>query len=208
MVQHGNRFARGEKEPTASEADHRVPHEPDRGRRDVELNETLPSRKAIQRGRFLQFVRNRLQRLVERKRHVPCLAREYREYGRELEAEETAVKQRDEGRDDDGEIAEHRYGLQDVEQWDEDSLGAFTARREVAVDEREERRPHQRYEHAQRRSCGVVGKIPRIEIDVRYDFCRKRYERARAYFRDNCEQRQYPERDGYVGQTERQGTRG
>jgi len=205
VVEDADRLARGEEEPAAAEAHHRVPDKANRSGRDLELHEALPGREAVGGRRFDEVLRQRAQRLVEREGHVPRLTREDREDRRGLQAEQTAVEERDEAGDGDRQKAEDGDRLQDVEQRDQQALCVTVTRRGIAVRQREDERRGERDEHAQRRARRVVRQMARVEIDARERLRRReRDERASSDFRDQREEAERSEDDREVGESERE----
>ncbi len=168
-IEDADGLASGEEKPTTAKAHHAVPDETDDGCGQFEASEAFPERKAVESGHFVEFARHRTKGLVEGERHVPGLAGEDGEDGRSFETEEAAFEECDEGGNGDGEKAEHRDGLEDIEQRDEDAFGAFTASGGIAVNECEEGRGDEREEHAQGGTRRVVGEIARVQTDGRND---------------------------------------
>ena len=69
-------------------------------------------------------------------------------------------KQAHEEGDGEGQEAEDRHRLEDVERGHDDLPGAPAPRGERGDDEREDQRGSQRGEHAERRAQGVIGQVP------------------------------------------------
>ena len=78
-----------------------------------------PPGETVDGGRLLMSLRHRLQRVIEAEGHVPRLAGEDHDHGRQLEADVGPRKERHQGEDESRHETEHRDALQDVEQRDQ-----------------------------------------------------------------------------------------
>ena len=103
--------------------------------------------------------------LVQAERHVPGLRGEDREDRRAFVAQEAAGKERDEAGDGDRQEAQDRHRLQNVEDRDEELLGAPALRGGGGIDEAEDERGRERQHHAHHRPEPVFRQHPRIERD-------------------------------------------
>ena len=154
-----DRLRGDDEEPAARHRHHRIPDQAGRGERHLEPPETQPGRELEMATHLVEIGRHRAQRLVEAERHVPGLGGEDREDRRAFGAELAAGKQPHENSDREGEEAEHRHRLQDIERRhdDEPRLAAF--RGERCHDERERQRRDDRGEHAQRGAQRIFGQV-------------------------------------------------
>ena len=148
-------FTHHKREPSPRHRHHRVPHQTDGRRRQLHLRKALPPAKTVDRCGFPHLVRNALQRAVKAESHVPYLAGEDEKDGPHLHAELPAGKKRHHGQHHGGKKAEHRDGLQHVQQRNHKAFGARVIGRHIAV--------HQRETQAQAVSDGdAQQRIPRI----------------------------------------------
>ena len=157
-----------DEEPPARHRHHRVPDEAGHGEGHFEAPETLPARKPEAARGLVEVARNGLQRLVEAEGHVPGLAREDREDRRELHAEYLARKQRHEPDNGEGEEAEHRHRLQDVEERDQHQLRPPALGGERAVDEGEDQRGDDCRQHPHGGAQRIFRQDRGIERDRRF----------------------------------------
>ncbi len=114
-------------------------------------------------GRFLEILRYVAQRLIHAEGHVPGLAREDREHAGEFGAEHASRKQVQEENHGEGEEAEDRHRLQDVEQRDQHHLGAPALGGKCRIDESENDRADDRQQHPHRRPQRIEGQVGGIE---------------------------------------------
>ncbi len=156
-----DRLGGDDEEPAPRHRHHHVPDEARHGEGDLQAPEPLPGREPVAATRLFQIVRGGPERLVEAEGHVPGLAGEYCEDRRQLGAEFVVRKERHEEDDGEGQIAEHRHRLQDVEEGDEHPLRTPALRRRGCVGEGEEQRDGHGREHPQGRPQRVLGKNPR-----------------------------------------------
>jgi hypothetical protein len=167
LVAHGDRLGRDHEEPCARHRHHHVPYEARHREWHIKAPETLPRRKVKRLGSFFQIAWNRDQRLIEAERHVPRLAGEDGEYACQFRAQHLAGKQRHEENHGEGDVAENRHRLQDVENRNEHQPGAPALGGKRCIGKGEHQGGHQRGQHAQRRSQGVFGQVERIERNRR-----------------------------------------
>jgi hypothetical protein len=128
---------------------HRIPDKAWHRERDFEAPEALPSGKAKAVACFIEIVWDGAQGLEEAEGHVPGLAGEDGKDRGKLGAQRPVRRQGDEEHHGEGEIAQHRYGLEDIEEWDQHHLGAAALRRQRAVSEAEDERYAEREQHPQ-----------------------------------------------------------
>ena len=112
---------------------------------------------------FFQVLRHVADRLVHAEGHVPGLAGEDREHAGEFGAEHLAGKQVQEENHGEGQKAEDRHRLQDVEQRDQHHLGAPALGGKSGVDEGENDRTDDGEQHPHGRSQRIDRQIGRIE---------------------------------------------
>ncbi len=120
-------------------------------------------------GRFLQILRNVAHRLVHAEGHVPGLAGEDRKHAGELGAEHPTGEKVQEENHGEGQKAEDRHRLQDVEQRNQHHLGAPALGGKGGIDESENDRADDRQQHPHRRSQRIgrqVGRIERYRTDI------------------------------------------
>ena len=172
-----DRFRRHHEEPAAGHRHHRVPDQAGHGERHVEPPEALPSAEVKALRRLLEILRDVAHRLVHAERHVPGLAGENREHASEFGAEHAAGKQIHEEDDGEGQKAEDRHRLQDIEQRNQHHLGAPALGGKCGIDEGENDRANDGEQHPHRRSQGVGRQIGRIE---RYRRDIERRQRSRG----------------------------
>ena len=166
-VTHRDGLGRHDEKPAARHRHHHVVDQRRYRKRRLELPELLPGRQPKPFRDLCQVRGDRSERLVEREGHVPGLAREDREDGGHLGAENAARKEVQEKRDREGQEAEDRHRLQDVEQRDQHHLGPPALGREGGIGEREDERGPERQKHAQRGAQGVIGQVGVVERDGR-----------------------------------------
>ena len=203
IVAHGNRLRGDDEEPAAGHRHHHVPDEPGHGEGRLELPETLPGRQVESVGDLDEVGRHAAQRLVERKGHVPGLAREDREDRSRLIARDRSRKHVDEEHDKEGEETQDRHRLQDVEQRNQDLLGPFALGGQRRISEREDEREGERDEHPQRGAQGVIGQVGIGEADVGGARRRQRLQDAMAgvdHGDEDCEDQGKGEEIELVGQ--------
>ncbi len=104
-----------------------------------------------------KFAGNGLERRVEAEGHVPDLSGEDEDDGTEFQAKLAGGKQGDHGEHDAGQKAEHRDGLEDVQNGDHEGFGALVVGGDVAVGEGESQAEHVSHRHAHQRVEGVNG---------------------------------------------------
>src|SRR6476659_7891413 len=109
FVHHGNGLALCDKKPSATEGHHRVPSQAMHRSRHLNRGKALPAIQSVSGCGFLHIARNRNQRMVKSKRHVPDLSGEDRENACALDTEEAARKKRHESRHRGRKKAKHRY---------------------------------------------------------------------------------------------------
>ncbi len=158
-------LAGDDEEPAARHRHHHVPNQLRQREGHFELPEALPGREVIHPRGFAQIVRHRDERLVQAERHVPGLRGEDRENGGAFVAEEAAGKEPDEAGDGDGQEAENRHRLQDVEDRDQNLLGPLVLGGNRGIAEAEHQRRSECRDHAQHGSEAIFGQIARIERD-------------------------------------------
>ena len=161
----GHRFRRNDEKPAARHREHHVPDEPRHREGHLEAPEAVPGREAIASGHLVEVGRHGAKRLVEAEGHVPGLAREDGEDGGALRTELAAREEAQEEDDGEGDEAQDRDRLEDVEDRDEDELGPPALGGEGGVGEGEDERGQERCQHAQRRQEGVQGERSRVEGD-------------------------------------------
>ncbi len=130
-------FTHHQREPPSGHRHHRVPHQADGRRRQLQLSEALPRTEAVDRCSLAHLVWNSLQRRVETEGHIPHLAGEDQKDGTHLQAKLPAGKKRHHRQHHGRKKAEHRNRLQHIEQWNHEAFGARVIRRHVAVHQRE-----------------------------------------------------------------------
>ena len=86
----------------------------------------------------------------------------------QFRAQGIAGKEPEEERHGEGQKAQDRHRLQDVEQRDQHHLRPPALGRERRVGESEDERGGERGEHAQRRAQRVIGQVPVVERDRRF----------------------------------------
>ena len=151
-----DRLRGDDEEPAAGHRHHRVPDEARHRERRFELPELLPAGEAKAARDFIEIGRHGAQRLVERKGHVPGLAGEDGEDRRQFRAQRVAGEEAEEEGHGEGEKAQDRHRLQDVEHRDQHHFGAPALGRERRVSEGEHQRSGERREHAQHRPKRIV----------------------------------------------------
>jgi hypothetical protein len=156
LVQHRDGFALRDEEPAAAKAHHRVPHQADRRRRELDLGEPLPAIELVDRRRFLQLRGDGDERVVEAERHVPRLRGKDGEDARALDPEQAPWKKRQEPGHCDGEKSQHRNRLENVQQRQHDFAGANALGGDISVNERKQECERKGNEHSHHGPCGVI----------------------------------------------------
>ena len=167
-------FARIEEEPPSRHAHHAVPDEPQCGKGELQLRESIEPREAIDRRHLALFQRDRHQRVVEAEGHVPRLTREDEQDRRNLEADVVRRKQRAEQQQNARHERKHRNRLQNVEHRQQHRRGPLVFRGPVAVDEREPQRQAVSRQPAAQRVERVARQRPGRQVDRFRRFMRGR----------------------------------
>src|SRR6516162_9438786 len=110
-----------------------------------------------------EIARDRAQRLVEAKCHVPGLAGEDGKDGRAFGAQLAARKKPQEKCDGESEKAQDGHGLQDIERRHDQQFGPAALGRQCGHDERKAERGEDSGEHPESRAQRISGQIPGIE---------------------------------------------
>ncbi|MEJ1969309.1 MAG: hypothetical protein WDN03_11860 [Rhizomicrobium sp.] len=158
-------LGRHHEEPAAGHRHHHVPHQRRHGEGRVDPPEPRPGGEAEQPPGFGQVARDGAQRLIEAEGHVPGLTGEDGEHRRQLGPEHPSGRQRHEEDDGDGDEAEDRHRLEDVQERDQDRAGARALGRPGGIGEGEDQRCPERDEPAQRGAQRVFRQVGRIERD-------------------------------------------
>ncbi len=141
------------------------------GKRKIELDEALPTAEAEDLGGFFQLARFGFQGRVKTEGDVPDLSGENQKDGAELRADLAVRKNRNHGQHDTGKKAEHRNGLQNIQQRDHHHFRAARIGGDVAVGEREKQAEkigdgdaHHGVERVERKHAWILGDL-RLRLD-------------------------------------------
>ena len=162
-VADGDRFRGHHEKPATRHRHHRVPDQARHRERHIEPPEPLPAAEMKAQRGFIEVFRHVAHRLVHAERHVPGLAGEDREHAGEFGPEHAAGKQVHEKNDGEGQKAEDRHRLQDIQKRDQHHLGAPALGREGRVDEGEDDRADDRQQHPHGGAQRIERKVGRIE---------------------------------------------
>ena len=158
MVSEREGLGHGQEEPAAGHRHHRVPDEADHRGGDLHGPESLPPGEAVDSRHLPELGRDGAHRAVVREGHVPDLSGEDHQDAGQLEADVASREEGDHPEDEPGEKAEDGDPLADVEEGDQDLLGAPGVRRRGPDDEGEEEGEEVGGEAAGERKERVAGK--------------------------------------------------
>src|SRR5260370_13591733 len=132
-------LASHQKKPAAGHGHHGVPNEPDRGKWEVQFGEALPAAETVDFRGFVELARDGFQRGIKTEGYIPGLSRENEQDGTEFDPQLAVRKKSDHSEHDAGQKAQHRNGLEDVQQRNHDDFGAAGAGRDQATSESEKK---------------------------------------------------------------------
>ncbi len=130
-------LASHEKKPAASDGHHGIPHETDGRKRKVQFGKALPAAEAINDRGLVELARDGFQRRVKTESNIPDLARKDEQDGAKLDTELPVRKDRDHGEHDSRQETEHRDGLKNIQQRNQDHFGATGTGGDISVGESE-----------------------------------------------------------------------
>ncbi len=175
-VSDADRFRGDHEEPAAGHRHHHVPNERRHAERHLQLPEAHPRRQPKRLARFREFDGYRAQRLIKAEGHVPRLAGEDGEYGREFGAEHPSGSQGHEEHDCNGNETQNRHRLQNIQDRHQQLAGPLALGGPRRICQSEYQRENEPSQHAKRGACRIFRQMRGIQRQRHYFELRKRGE--------------------------------